>query len=67
MAAQDDPRLELLQYGYHDLPCLTKPVFRDELAPMLERRLGPPVAEPSGLPSMGRPRERRRPSGSYSS
>jgi CheY-like chemotaxis protein len=67
MAAPDDPSGQGLSRRYQDLPCLTKPVFRDQLAEMLERLLGPPESEPSHLPSMGRPRTRRRPSGSHQS
>jgi CheY-like chemotaxis protein len=65
MAAPGDPAAEHLLPAYRDLPCLTKPVFRDKLAETLERLLGPPESEPGNLPSMGRPRRRRRPSGSH--
>ena len=65
MVTRDHPAADLLLSGYRDLPCLTKPVFRDRLAEMLEQQLGPPAREPSHLPSMGRPRIRRRPSGSH--
>ena len=64
MAAGDRSEQAFLR-GYQDLPCLTKPVFRDKLAETLERLLGPPEREPGTLPSMGRPRARRRPSGSH--
>jgi hypothetical protein len=53
------------QLGFGGLPCVTKPVFRDRLAALLVELLGPPVREPSRRPSMGRPRSRRRPSGSH--
>jgi CheY-like chemotaxis protein len=53
------------QPGLRGLPCVAKPVFRDRLAPMLADLLGPPGREPSRRPSMGRPRARRRPSGSH--
>jgi CheY-like chemotaxis protein len=51
--------------GYGGLPCITKPVFRDRLAAMLAELIGPPAREPSRKRSMGRPRSRRRPSGSH--
>jgi CheY-like chemotaxis protein len=63
MAAGDRSEQALLR-GYHDLPCLTKPVFRDQLAETLGRLLGPPESEPTNLPSIGKPWPRRRPSGS---
>ena len=51
--------------GAGGLPCVTKPVFRDRLAAILAELLGPPVREPNPGASMGRPRSRRRPSGSH--
>lgn len=65
MAAPGDPSDQARVQAYPDLPCLTKPVFRDKLAETLERLLGPPESEPSNPPSMGRARTRRRPSGSH--
>jgi CheY-like chemotaxis protein len=56
---------ETVQPGFGGLPCVTKPVFRDRLAALLAELLGPPAREPSRRPSMGRPRSRRRPSGSH--
>jgi CheY-like chemotaxis protein len=50
--------------GSRVLPYLTKPVFRDRLGTTLAAVLGPPARDPSCFPSMGRPRPRRRPSGS---
>ena len=67
MAAPGDPSEQALVRAYHDLPCLAKPVFRDKLADTLEQLLGPPESEAGNLPSMGRPRSRRRPSGSHQS
>ena len=51
--------------GFGGLPCITKPLFRDRLAALLAELLGPPARETSRRPSMGRPRSRRRPSGSH--
>jgi CheY-like chemotaxis protein len=51
--------------GFGGLPCVAKPVFRDRLAAMLAELIGPPAREPSRRSSMGRPRSRRRPSGSH--
>jgi CheY-like chemotaxis protein len=65
MAAPGHPSEQALLRAYQDLSCLTKPVFRDKLAETLERLLGPPESVPSNLPAMGRPRTRRRPSGSH--
>jgi CheY-like chemotaxis protein len=65
LMAAGDPSEQALLRGYQDLPCLTKPVFRDQLAETLERLLGPPESDPGKLPSMGRPRRRQRPSGSH--
>jgi CheY-like chemotaxis protein len=64
MAAPGESDQALLRRS-QDLPCRTKPVFRDQLAETLQRILGPPASEPGTLPSMGRPRSRRRPSGSH--
>ena len=63
MAAHGERGVAELVPAYRYLPCLTKPVFRDQLAPVLTRVLGAPAA--STRPSMGRPRTRRRPSGSH--
>ena len=65
MAARGERGVAELLPAYRYLPCLTKPVFRDQLAAALERVIGPPPAEPSTRASMGRPRSRRRPSGSH--
>jgi two-component system cell cycle response regulator CpdR len=67
LMAAGDPAEQTLLRGYQDLSCLIKPVFRDKLAETLETLLGPPQSDPSTLPSMGRPRRRRRPSGSHRS
>jgi CheY-like chemotaxis protein len=65
MVAPGDPAVQQLLSGSGGLPCLTKPVFRDQLAAMLAELLGPPASKPSRVPSMGRPRSRRRPSGNH--
>jgi len=67
MVASDHPRaVELLQ-GYHDLPCLTKPVNGEQLAHTLKALLGPPrpwdVTSSSRTPR--RPRTRRRSSSQH--
>jgi CheY-like chemotaxis protein len=65
MAARGERGVAELLPAYRYLPCLTKPVFRDQVAAVLKQVLGPPAREPSRRPFMGRPRSRRRPSGSH--
>jgi len=67
MVASDHPRaVELLQ-GYHDLPCLMKPVTGEQLAHTLKALLGPPRPweVTSSSRTLCRPRTRRRPSGQH--
>jgi CheY-like chemotaxis protein len=64
MVGPDDTSGQGPVSAFRGLPCVSKPVFRDRLAPLLTELLGPPAAGPSDRPSMGRPRSRR-PSGSH--
>jgi hypothetical protein len=67
MAARGEEGVAELLPAYRYLPCRTKPVFRDQLAAVLQRVIGPPAMEPSTRASMGRPRSWRPPSGSHRS
>ena len=55
----DHPAGELL-YGYRDLPFVPKPVNFADLAQKLELLLGIPATPARRVPSMDRPRPRRR-------
>lgn len=66
MVGPDDTSGQGPVSAFRGLPCVNKPVFRDRLAHLLAELLGPPATEPSGRPSLGGPRSRRRPSGSHS-
>jgi hypothetical protein len=65
MAERGERGVAELLPAYRYLPCLTKPVFRDELGAVLLRVIGPPAMAANTRASMGRPRARRRPSGSH--
>ena len=60
MAAPGDPPTSELLYGYRDLPFVPKPVSFADLAEKLELLLGIPATPTRPLPSMDRPRRRRR-------
>jgi hypothetical protein len=61
MVSGNEPHVPDLLAGYHDLPCLSKPVSFDALANKLEEVLGRPARSAIFRRSMGPPR--RRPSG----
>jgi CheY-like chemotaxis protein len=65
MAPPDHPVVPKLVPAYRDVPCLTKPVHREQLSETLGELLGPPERDVGQPPAMGRPRARRRPSGSH--
>jgi len=65
MVAPDHPRATELLQGYHDVPCLTKPVRSEQLAQTLKTLLGPPRPGAVRPSSSGPRRRRRRPSGQH--